>query len=70
MSTVFPQVAKFTRVCAYDRPGTFLDADHLGRSIQVPMPRTARDLVSDLHALLGTAHIPGPYGQASGFSNR
>ena len=32
MSTVFPQVAKFTRVCAYDRPGTFLDADHLGRS--------------------------------------
>src|SRR5437016_4110893 len=24
-STVFPEVAKFTRVCAYDRPGTFLD---------------------------------------------
>src|SRR6476646_6318278 len=61
MSPVFSQVARFTRVCAYDRPGTFLDADHLGRSRAVPMPRTARDLVSDLHALLQTAHIPGPY---------
>jgi CubicO group peptidase (beta-lactamase class C family)/pimeloyl-ACP methyl ester carboxylesterase len=61
MSIVFPEVAKFTRVCAYDRPGTFLDADHLGRSTPVPMPRTARDLVSDLHTLLQTAHVPGPY---------
>jgi len=61
MSPVFSQVAKFTRVCAYDRPGTFLDPDHLGRSTPVPMPRTARDLVPDLHALLQTAHIPGPY---------
>src|SRR6266699_2393038 len=23
MSTVFPEVARFTRICAYDRPGTF-----------------------------------------------
>src|SRR5213594_4134354 len=61
MTTVFPQVAKFTRVCAYDRPGTFLDANHLSRSTAAPMPRTARDLVSDLHALLQTAHVPGPY---------
>jgi hypothetical protein len=61
MSPVFPQVAKFTRVCAYDRPGTFLDPDQLGRSTPVPMPRTARDLVSDLHALLQTARVPGPY---------
>jgi pimeloyl-ACP methyl ester carboxylesterase len=61
MTMVFPQVAKFTRVCAYDRPGTFLDANHLSRSTPVPMPRTARDLVSDLHALLQTAHVPGPY---------
>ena len=36
MSPVFSQVAKFTRVCAYDRPGTFLDADHLGRSTRRP----------------------------------
>ena len=61
MRTVFPQVAKFTRVCACDRPGTFLDGDHLGRSTPVPMPRTARDLVSDLHTLLQTAHVAGPY---------
>lgn len=61
MSTVFSQVARFTRVCAYDRPGTFLDADHFGRSTPVPMPRTAREVVSDLHALLQTAHVPGPY---------
>jgi pimeloyl-ACP methyl ester carboxylesterase len=60
-STIFSQVAKFTRVCAYDRPGTFLDAEHLGRSTPVTMPRTARDLVSDLHALLQAAHLPGPY---------
>jgi pimeloyl-ACP methyl ester carboxylesterase len=61
MKTVFPEVAKFTRVCAYDRPGTFLDADHLGRSTPVPMPRTAHDLVSDLHALFQKAHVPAPY---------
>jgi len=61
MNTVFAGVAKFTRVCAYDRPGTFLDVDHLGRSTVVPMPRTARDLVSDLHALLQAAGVPGGY---------
>jgi hypothetical protein len=59
--TVFTEVAKFTHVCAYDRPGTLLDADHLGRSDPVEMPRTAQDLVSDLHILLQKAHIPGPY---------
>jgi pimeloyl-ACP methyl ester carboxylesterase len=61
MSPVFSQVARFTRVCAYDRPGTFVDTDHLGRSTAVPVPRTARDLVSDLHALLQAAHVAGPY---------
>src|SRR4029450_1662591 len=29
---VLPGVAAFTRVCAYDRPGTMLDADHPSRS--------------------------------------
>src|SRR6266487_1401567 len=58
MSAVFPQVAKFARTCAYDRPGTFLDSDHLSRSTPVPMPRTARDIVSDLHALVQAARIP------------
>lgn len=60
-AAVFPEVAKFTRVYAYDRPGTLLDADHLSRSDPVKMPRTAQDLVSDLHMLLERAHIPGPY---------
>ena len=60
-NTVFPQVAKFTRICAYDRPGTVRDANHLSRSTQVSMPRIARDVVSDLHALLQMAHVPGPY---------
>jgi pimeloyl-ACP methyl ester carboxylesterase len=61
---VFPGVAAFTRVCAYDRPGTatVLDGELLpSRSDPVPMPRTAAEAVSDLHALLTSAGIPGPY---------
>ena len=58
---VLPGVAAFTRVCAYDRPGTLLDARHRSRSDPVPMPRTARDAVADLHALLRAARVPGPY---------
>jgi pimeloyl-ACP methyl ester carboxylesterase len=60
-TAVLPGVATFTRVCAYDRPGTVLDADHRGRSDPVPMPRTAADAVADLHALLNAAGEPGPY---------
>ncbi len=61
---VFPGVAEFTRVCAYDRPGTATSRDGEllpSRSDPAPMPRTARDAVSDLHALLEAAAIPGPY---------
>jgi pimeloyl-ACP methyl ester carboxylesterase len=58
---VFPTVAAFTRVCAYDRPGTTLGTDQLSRSDPVPMPRTAKDAVADLHALLEAAAVPGPY---------
>ncbi|MDQ2655643.1 MAG: alpha/beta hydrolase [Chloroflexota bacterium] len=60
-TAVLPGVAGFTRVCAYDRPGTVLDGEHLSRSDPVPMPRTALDVVSDLHTLLHTAGVPGPY---------
>ena len=60
-TAVFPGVASFTRVCAYDRPGTLLDADRRSRSDPVPQPRTAADAVDDLHALLTAAAIPGPY---------
>jgi pimeloyl-ACP methyl ester carboxylesterase len=57
---VMPAVARFTRVCAYDRPGTYLLPDMRSRSDPVAMPRTARDIVLDLHALLRAAGVPGP----------
>jgi pimeloyl-ACP methyl ester carboxylesterase len=60
-TAVLPGVAGFTRVCAYDRPGTVLDGEHFSRSDPVPMPRTALEVVSDLHALLHAAGVPGPY---------
>ena len=61
---VFPGVAAFTRVCAYDRPGTSTVIDDVlrpSRSDPVAMPRTALDSVQDLHALLQAAQVPGPY---------
>jgi pimeloyl-ACP methyl ester carboxylesterase len=58
---VMPGVAKFTRVCAYDRPGTTLGADLYSRSDAVAMPRVAQDAVGDLQALFMAAKIPGPY---------
>jgi pimeloyl-ACP methyl ester carboxylesterase len=58
---VLSGIARFTRVCAYDRPGTIRDVDRFSRSDPVPMPRTAEDAVADLHALLRAAHVPGPY---------
>jgi pimeloyl-ACP methyl ester carboxylesterase len=50
------QLSGFTRVCSYDRPG-----GPGSRSDPAPTPRTARDFVADLHALLHVAHVPGPY---------
>jgi pimeloyl-ACP methyl ester carboxylesterase len=58
---VFPGVAMFTRVCAYDRPGTYRDPGFPGRSDPVTGTRTAGDIVADLHALLTAANVPGPY---------
>jgi pimeloyl-ACP methyl ester carboxylesterase len=58
---VLPAVARFTRVCAYDRPGTYMLPDRLSRSDPVAMPRSARDIVADLRALLRAAHVRGPY---------
>jgi pimeloyl-ACP methyl ester carboxylesterase len=59
---VFARVARFTRVCAYDRPGTPV-GDNLtpSRSTPVRQPVTAQDAVTDLHALLRAAREPGPY---------
>ena len=61
--TVFPGVARFTRVCSYDRPGTIATFAPLefSRSSAVAMPRTAAGAVSDLHELLKAARVPGPY---------
>ncbi len=60
---VLPGVAAFTRVCAYDRPGTRIGPgpEYSSRSDPAPQPRTAADTVADLHALLGAADVPGPY---------
>jgi pimeloyl-ACP methyl ester carboxylesterase len=60
-TTVFPEVANFTRVCAYDRPGTVVGGESPSRSDPVSQPVSARDAVADLHALLSAAEEPGPY---------
>src|SRR6266513_4057243 len=57
---VFPQVAKFTRVCAWDRPGTPV-GEKPSHSDPVPQPTTAKDAIADLHALLSAAGEAGPY---------
>jgi pimeloyl-ACP methyl ester carboxylesterase len=53
-SRVQPDVAKTTRVCSYDRAG-------FGWSDLGPNPRSAAQIVVELHALLQAAHVPGPY---------
>jgi len=60
-SAVFPKVSKFTRVCAYDRPGTTSFDGTLSPSTPVVQPTTAQDGAADLHALLRAAKEPGPY---------
>lgn len=51
---VQPEVARFTRVCAYDRAGT-------GSSSAAPRHHSSRQTVSELHTLLGLAGVDGPY---------
>ena len=58
---VLPSVAEFTRVYAYDRPGTPYGERLPSRSDPVTQPTTAQDAVRDLHALLRDAKAPGPY---------
>ena len=60
-SAVFPQVGKFTRVCAYDRPGTTRLDGTLSPSTPVRQPTIAQDGAADLHALLRAAKQKGPY---------
>jgi pimeloyl-ACP methyl ester carboxylesterase len=49
-----PDIAKFTRVCSYDRAG-------YGWSTPGPMPRTSAQIVKELHALLTAAGEKPPY---------
>jgi pimeloyl-ACP methyl ester carboxylesterase len=51
---VQPEVAKFARVCSYDRAG-------YGWSSAGPMPRTTSQIVKELHALLAASGEKAPY---------
>ncbi len=51
---VLQAVEQDTHVIRYDRANR-------GQSDPAPKPRSARDFVTDLHTLLTTAAIPGPY---------
>lgn len=51
---VQPEVAKFARVCTYDRAG-------MGWSEPSTQPRTSQQIVKELHTLLGNAGVEGPY---------
>lgn len=53
-SRVQPEVAKFTRVYSYDRPG-------LGWSDRSPQPQTSREIATELHEALMRSAIGGPY---------
>jgi pimeloyl-ACP methyl ester carboxylesterase len=64
-STVQPQIAKWARVCSFDRAGT-------GFSDPGPMPRTSVRIAEELHSALHRAGIAGPYilvGHAFGGDN-
>src|SRR5262249_25056404 len=59
--TVYDDIQKTTRVCAYDRPGVLHLDRTFSRSDPVPQPTSAQDGVDDLVALLKAADVPGPY---------
>jgi hypothetical protein len=53
-SLVQPEVAKFTRVVSFDRPGN-------GWSDESHLDRTSQNIITELHTALQKANIPGPY---------
>ena len=53
-SKVQPEIARFTRVCSYDRAG-------VGYSDPSSEPRTSKVIAQELHALLQAAAIGPPY---------
>jgi pimeloyl-ACP methyl ester carboxylesterase len=54
VSYVQDTLARKYMACSYDRANN-------GQSGKAPTPRTAGDVVNDLHQLLETAEVPGPY---------
>jgi pimeloyl-ACP methyl ester carboxylesterase len=56
--SVQPIVAKTTRICTYDRPGTRPDGTDL--STPVPQPHTVQSDVDDVVNLIAAAHLPTP----------
>ena len=63
--SVFAGLAKVTRVCLYDRPGTIRydqPAPHITtRSTPIDNPRTLDAQAADLAAVLARGKVPGPY---------
>ena len=53
-SKVQPEVAKFSKVFSYSRAG-------LGQSEKALIPRTCKDIISDLRSLLLSANLHPPY---------
>lgn len=51
---VQPEVAKFTRICIYDRPGS-------GWSFVAPQGQTYQEEAQGVHTMLQNAGVPGPY---------
>lgn len=62
--SVFFDVSTYTRVCAYDRPGTIHNTEKVwykSRSDRTPQPISASEAAKDLHTLLEVSNQPGPY---------
>jgi pimeloyl-ACP methyl ester carboxylesterase len=53
-SSVLPELARTTQVCAYDRAG-------LGASSRAPRPHSNRQMADELHALLRAVEVPEPF---------
>ena len=58
--SVFEEIARTQRVCAYDRPGTVV-GDQTSRSDPVRQPTDAAKATADLHALLKASGETGPF---------
>jgi pimeloyl-ACP methyl ester carboxylesterase len=61
---VMAAVSGFTHAVAYDRPGTYAPIGEdiiVSRSDAIAQPRTASEVVTELHDLLQAAAVPGPY---------